>query len=96
MVAVKKKRKSVLLRVLLLAFSVYILVSLIHFQVQLSESRQQLVEKTAELEAKNLEISELERLLDSGTEAQLVERAARERLGYVYPDEQVHIDLSGQ
>lgn len=96
MVAVKKKRKSVLLRVLLLAFSVYILVSLIRFQLQLTESRQQLAEKTAELEAKNLEISELEQLLDSGTEAQLVERAARERLGYVYPDEQVHIDLSGQ
>lgn len=96
MVAVKKRRKSVILRLLLLAFSVYILVSLIHYQVQLTNHRSDLAEKQSTLEAKSLEVSELERLLESGTESQLIERAARERLGYVYPDEQVYVDLSGQ
>ena len=81
MIAVKKRRKSVILRLLLLAFSVYILISLINYQVQLTNHRRDL---------------ELERLLESGTESQLIERAARERLGYVYPDEQVYVDLSGQ
>ncbi len=96
MIAVKKRRKSVILRLLLLAFSVYILISLINYQVQLTNHRRDLAEKQSTLEAKNLEVSELERLLESGTESQLIERAARERLGYVYPDEQVYVDLSGQ
>lgn len=96
MIAVKKRRKSVILRLLLLAFSVYILISLINYQVQLTNHRCDLAEKQSTLEAKNLEVSELERLLESGTESQLIERAARERLGYVYPDEQVYVDLSGQ
>ena len=96
MIAVKKRRKSVILRLLLLAFSVYILISLINYQVQLTNHRRDLAEKQSTIEAKNLEVSELERLLESGTESQLIERAARERLGYVYPDEQVYVDLSGQ
>lgn len=96
MIAVKKRRKSVILRLLLLAFSVYILISLINYQVQLTNHRRDLAEKQSTLEAKNLEVSELERLLEGGTESQLIERAARERLGYVYPDEQVYVDLSGQ
>lgn len=96
MIAVKKRRKSVILRLLLLAFSVYILISLINYQVQLTNHRRDLAERQRTLEAKNLEVSELERLLESGTESQLIERAARERLGYVYPDEQVYVDLSGQ
>lgn len=96
MIAVKKRRKSVILRLLLLAFSVYILISLINYQVQLTNHRRDLAEKQSTLEAKNLEVSELKRLLESGTESQLIERAARERLGYVYPDEQVYVDLSGQ
>ena len=64
--------------------------------MQLTNHRRDLAEKQSTLEAKNLEVSELERLLESGTESQLIERAARERLGYVYPDEQVYVDLSGQ
>lgn len=89
-------RKSIILRVLLLVFSVYIIVSLTNLQVQLVNRKKELKSGEAVLEAQNLQISELVRLLDSGTEAELIEKAARERLGYVYPDEQVYVDLSGQ
>lgn len=92
----KGRRKSVILRILLLVFSVYIIISLTNLQVQLVNRKRELKSGEALLEAKNLQISELVRLLDSGTEAELIEKAARERLGYVYPDEQVFVDLSGQ
>lgn len=91
-----KGRKSIILRILLLVFSVYIIISLTNLQVQLIERKKELKSGEAVLEAKNLQISELVRLLDSGNEAELIEKAARERLGYVYPDEQVYVDLSGQ
>ncbi len=90
------KRKSVILRILLLAFSVYIIVSMTNLQIQLIDRTRELKSGEALLEAKNLQIEELVRLLDSGTEAELIEKAARERLGYVYPEEQVYVDLSGQ
>ena len=34
-------------------------------------------------------------MLDSDSDTQLIEKAARERLGYIYADEQVFIDISG-
>jgi cell division protein FtsB len=35
-------------------------------------------------------------LLDSGNEKDLIEKAARERLGYYYPDEVSYQDISGK
>lgn len=96
MARVKVKRKSILLRVLLLVFSVYIIISLTNLQMQLIERKRELKSGEALLAAKELKTEELLRLLDSGTEAELIEKAARERLGYVYPNEQVFVDLSGQ
>ena len=90
------KRKSVILRILLLVFSIYIIISMTNLQIQLIDRTRELKSGEALLEAKNLQIEELVRLLDSGTEAELIEKAARERLGYVYPEEQVYVDLSGQ
>ncbi len=90
------RRKSIVLRILLLVFAVYSIISLLNLQMQLVELKQELKSSTAVKEATELEIKEMTRLLDSGTEAELIEKAARERLGYVYPEEQIHIDLSGQ
>ena len=90
-----KKRKSVLLRLILLLFSVYIVVSLGNLQIELINSRKELESLTAEQTEKSIKVNELVTLLDNGTEADFIEKAARERLGYVYADEQVYIDLSG-
>ena len=45
--------------------------------------------------AEQNDIDELRAMLEDGSEAKIIEKAARERLGYVYPDEQVFIDISG-
>ena len=34
-------------------------------------------------------------MLSDGTEEEYIERIAREKLGYAYPEEQVLIDISG-
>lgn len=34
-------------------------------------------------------------MLEDGSKTKIIEKAARERLGYVYPDEQIFIDISG-
>lgn len=91
-----KKRKSIILRVLFLAFTIYIIISLTSLQVQLIGLKRELNSKTARYNELNLEIDEALHLLDSGNETELIEKTARERLGYYYPDEEVHIDISGQ
>ena len=65
-------------------------------QVQLIGLKRELNSKTAHYNELNLEIEEALHLLDSGNETELIEKTARERLGYYYPDEEVHIDISGQ
>lgn len=91
-----KKRKSIIFRILFLAFTIYIIISLTSLQVQLIGLKRELNSKTARCNELNLEIEEALHLLDSGNETELIEKTARERLGYYYPDEEVHIDISGQ
>lgn len=87
--------KSVLLRILLLMFAIYVSYTLINLQVELIDSKQELKERESYLKETTIKVEELTRLLEEGDEKELIEKAARERLGYVYPNEQVFIDPSG-
>lgn len=42
-----------------------------------------------------LTIKEIQELLDSDSHAAIIEKAAREKLGFVYSDEEIYIDISG-
>jgi len=93
--AKESKSRSILLRILLLLFAVYLSYTLINLQIELISKMQLLEEKEAYLGEKTLVVDELKRLSEDGDEKELIEKAARERLGYVYPNEQVFIDPSG-
>lgn len=92
----KKRKKSILWRLLLIGISVYMIATLVTLWSTLSESRATLDELKNQAALKQTEIDELKKLLDNGSHAELIERAARERLGYVYSDEQIFIDISGK
>lgn len=93
--AAKKQRKSIILRILVLCVCVYMVVTLCSLWRDLIEKQSTLASYEAQRAEKQVQINELMHLLDDGTEAQIIEKAARERLGYVYADEQVFIDISG-
>ena len=84
--------KSLILKAVVLIFAVYVVVNLIILETQLISNNQTLTKKQQELQATNAHIEELQKMLDNGEEQAFIEKAARERLGYVYPDEQVFID----
>lgn len=90
-----KKRRSIILRLALLVFSVYVLFSIGSLQMQLIDSKNELARLNNEKAEKTQKVNELIALLENGTETDFIEKAARERLGYVYSDEKVYIDLSG-
>ncbi len=87
-----KRKKSVLLRVAIFAFCVYMVCSLFSLQ---SLYIKKLKEKNAgldQMDTLQYEVEELENLLKNGNDTELIEKAARERLGYSYPNEQIYQD----
>ncbi len=91
----KRKNKSILLRLMILGVFVYMIATLSGLWNTLNESYRQLAELEDQYAAEQNDIEELKAILAEGSESKIIEKAARERLGYVYPDEQVFIDISG-
>ena len=90
-----KKNKSIILRLFILGVCAYFTVTLAGLWSSLNESRNELKELEAQYAAQQTDIEELRAMLNSDSDTQLIEKAARERLGYIYSDEQVFIDISG-
>ena len=94
----KRKRKhnrSIILKFVMLAFFVYMLSTLIGLWSTFSESKAELENLKLQCESEKESIEELKVLLDDKSNKQIIEKAARERLGYIYSDEQIFIDISG-
>ena len=92
----KRKSKHIFFRLVLLAFSVYTIYAMIAWQSQLMANKKILNEKEKQVSAKKISNQELEELLKSGSEKDLIERAARDKLDYVFANEQVFEDISGK
>ena len=65
-------------------------------ETQLAQSKSVLEQKQALIHEKQISNEQLQDLLENGSEQELIERAAREKLDYVYANEEVYEDLSGK
>lgn len=90
-----KQEKSIIVRLLVLGVSVYMIITLASLFGQLNQKRVELNERQEVLANMQLELDDLKTLLNEGTDNQIIEKAARERLGYVFSDEEVFLDISG-
>ncbi len=91
----KNGNKSILLRLLIIAFCVYMLISIGSLIGELAESKATLAAYQAKIKETDSRIDEKTNLLENSTTEELVERYARERLGYCFPNEVVFVDVSG-
>ena len=93
----KKKRgnKSIILRIMILGVCAYMVFTFAGLWKTWNDSTKQLNELKAQYSAEKNDIEELKALLEDGSKTKIIEKAARELLGYVYPDEQIFIDISG-
>ena len=91
----KNKNKSIIFRVLILGLCVYMIATLLSLWGTLNQSRQKLKSLQAEYATEQNDIEELREILKDDSNTQIIEKAARERLGYIYSDEQVFLDISG-
>ena len=90
-----KRKRSIIVRLIVLGVSVYMVATLAGLGNELAGVKAELAEAEKERDSLQLTISEYKALLDSDSHAAIIEKAARERLGYVYSDEEIYIDISG-
>ena len=77
--------KGIIVAVALLVFTIYVVISLILIGNDIKAKRQE----TVELQAQIVD------LIDNGADAEYIIKIAKEKLGLVYPDERVYVDISG-
>lgn len=88
---------SVLLRLGVVAFCLYLLGCLISNEVDIMVKNQQIATLQQQIEQQQAESTELQRLMESSDNInEYYEKIAREKLGYAYPDEQIFVDITGQ
>ena len=92
--ATKTRNKSFLLRFLIVVFCVYMFITLGSLVKELSSAKGTLATTENETNQTYNRIEEKKNLLENSTREELIERAARESLGYVYPNEQVFVDIN--
>lgn len=92
----KKKRVGLLTKLLLAAFAVYAAFQLVDLQLRINAASEEQQKLQAALEAQKLECAELEDAIQDGDHADYIAKVARESLGYVYPGEQVFVDISSK
>ena len=90
-----RQKRSIILKFLILAVCVYMLATLSNLWSTLSESKKELEALKLQYANEQKTIEELKVLLKDESNKKIIEKAARERLGYIYSDEQVFIDISG-
>ncbi len=90
-----KRKRSIFVRLLVICVSAYMIATLVSLWKNLDDKQKELNALNEELSTRANEVSELKDLLENGSKEQIVEKAARQRLGFVYSNEEVYIDISG-
>lgn len=90
-----KRNRSIILKVLILAVCAYMIATLANLWTALNKAQAELSSLKQQYLSEQNDIEELKAMLEDESNTRIIEKAARERLGYIYSDEQVFIDISG-
>lgn len=90
-----RTERSIILKLVCLAVCIYLIATLFNLWSVLDEKLAERDAVIAQKEALEVDIAELKVMLADESNAQIIEKAARERLGYIFSDEQVFVDISG-
>jgi cell division protein FtsB len=87
---------NLLLRLVVLCFICTIATLLVQLQADIVRSRKQLEEIEILCEEQRIANKEVERMLQMGDDDDYIERVARAKSGYAYPDERIFYPISGK
>ena len=87
--------RSIIISFAFAMFIIYLIVVSVNTVIKINETQEKINTAQSKYEQIVNANKDTENLLKNANENDIIERIARERLGYVYPDEQVFIDISG-
>lgn len=90
-----KRRGSIIVRVGLFIFAIWMIFYLGSLIKEYNSQQSILNSASAKRDQLKMEVAEMSRMLENSDDIEFIERAARERLGYVYSNEHIYIDISG-
>ncbi len=90
-----KKQRSILLRLIVLGVCAFTTIKLAFLWNDLNAIKKERDELKEQYNQQVNDIEELKAMLESDSNDKIIENAARERLGYIYSDEQIFVDISG-
>lgn len=90
----KKQKHSFILSLALLLAVGYFVISFVSTQLDIREKEQEKAALEAQYAEQVAENERLQAVVDGGDESEYIERVAREKLGYVMPDEKVYYDIT--
>ena len=92
----KKKRVGLVAKVLIAAFAVYAACTLVNLQFRINAAAAEQEVLLSQLEAQKLPCAELADAISGEDQEEYIARIARDSLGYIYPGEQVFVDISSK
>ncbi len=93
----RKKGKNIFLKLAVLAFCAYVIVTLVNQQVQISQKREVLDSLNQQISMQNIKNEQMKRVVESSEEENqtYIERVARESLDFAKQGERVFINIAG-
>lgn len=93
----RKKGKNIFLKLAVLAFCAYVIVTLVNQQVQISQKREALNSLNQQISMQSIKNEQMKRVVESSEEENqtYIERVARESLDFAKQGERVFINIAG-
>ena len=92
----EKRHIGLLTKILIVAFAVYAACTLVDLQIRINAASAQQEQLQSRLESQKLVCAELTDAIEQSDNEDYIAKVAREILGYVYPGEQVFVDISSK
>ena len=92
----RKKRVGLITKVLIAAFAIYAACTLVNLQLRINAANAEQQMLSAQLNEQKLINAELNDAISGENQEEYIAQIARESLGYIYPGEQVYVDISSK
>ena len=95
MAATKKRKRRIVVIVAVIAIIIYVGISMVFITNSYREKNQEIQQVQQQIDEQTVLNQEYQEMIDQGVDDEYIQKLAREKLGLVYPDERVYIDMGG-
>ena len=92
----RKKRVGLVTKVLIAAFAIYAACTLVNLQLRINAANAEQQMLSAQLNEQKLINAELNDAISGENQEEYIAQIARDSHGYIYPGEQVYVDISSE